>query len=745
MVNIISKVLSTRRREAILVYIISLSIIISIYYSWLSNSLLFFDGNFPIPFLRGGVFFYLSGNYPWFSLLYYFIQQIDAAYLGLITNTIYLLVYAFCTITFYYMTITLNFSRFARILASIIYIINPFTLYNLYNPSLLPFFLVIPLIISFIVLYSRSSYTRFLIIASVLAYFLVQLSAPLQGLAALRLVIPAIFLPSVLPFLLSRRSEYLRLIKSYLLAVSVFLLLNFFYIFIVIYSYLGIFGGSGTTSLNANAFNLVNLSYLYSGLKILNIFSDIEYPFLTTQFIWLFQVFWGILILVSITISIIWRKYIRPEIFGFIITALGIISFMIFTKYGLDLLLFKKFPLLFVYEYPFLLESVLIFLYSIILGFLLNLIVNNEIQHANHKKYHFSILKRKNFRTMLTVIVTILILSPLIPFFSNTAQLSNSQASTSKYLNETYNEIGNYFSEHPGNYRTLILPLNYTTYNSMMTQVPTNNLFFSPFASVNSGSPDSQNFFQRPNQYPNFIAVRNVINNIFYNNTNNITELLSIYNVEYVVVMNPQISQNLTMYISSSGEITLNGGGIQFVKILETATNFSVVCEHSDFVILRNMKYLGPLGIIQYSKSKIDIFSNETSLSEILLGYSQYSQLPQPNATSTISNESAISVQGNSYSFFARSTGFYVLITSEYVTDVNFNKTADISENFNGFNIIYINATANSTYDFMFPSFNNFFPLLVYYNVSSTVSSFVIIGMLFLWPPLLKLTRKKFK
>ena len=253
---------------------------------------------------------------------------------------------------------------------------------------------------------------------------------------------------------------------------------------------------------------------------------------------------------------------------------------------------------------------------------------------------------------MLTVIVTILILSPLIPFFSNTAQLSNSQASTSKYLNETYNEIGNYFSEHPGNYRTLILPLNYTTYNSMMTQVPTNNLFFSPFASVNSGSPDGQNFFQRPNQYPNFIAVRNVINNIFYNNTNNITELLSIYNVEYVVVMNPQISQNLTMYISSSGEITLNGGGIQFVKILETATNFSVVCEHSDFVILRNMKYMGPLGIIQYSKSKIDIFSNETSLSEILLGYSQYSQLPQPNATSTISNESAISVQGNSYSFF---------------------------------------------------------------------------------------------
>lgn len=721
--------LNGRRRtslvEVLSVLLITSTLLISIYYSWLTNAPLYFDGNFMIPYLRGNLLLYLSSNYPWYSLLYHYAFLFGNMYFGIVVNSFYLTLFAFCSLSMLYLTKTLNFNKFSRIFTSILYVANPFTLFNLYNPSLLPFFLLTPLLIATILLYDRTGKLKFLIYSALLIYFIVQLDAPLQGLAALRLVFPVMIGIGVFSFVRSFKKNHKTAIKHHFIALLIFVTLNIYYIIALFYAYLGIFGTSINVVSSAVGFNLSNLNYLYGNLGIINVLSDFEYPFLAIGFLWIFQIFWSILLFIAIGSAVIFRKRMEPYVVIFAITALLIISLVILTKFNLDVFLFKKLNILFVYEYPFLPESILILLDSILLGNLVNVISSTHTKSKLYTTRCNPRIYKKNSSLFLTVIVVIMILSPVLPLLGHSNQMSSSQSNSSKYLNSVYMDIGTFLSKDSGDYRTLILPLNYSTYNAILTQVTPNNLFFSPFASVNSGTPGNENLFQRPSQYPNYTDVKNAIRSIFDNNSKNLAAMLSLYNVKYVIVLNPLSTQNISMYISNSGEITLNGGGAKFTNLFMKAGNFSIASNNSLYTIFKDSEYEGPISIIQTPVSPGD------NLSELLTSYGQfYSNYTIQN----ISTKSIIRESGDTILFSPKTGGEYQLITSEYWQGGIFSSTGYTTKTYNGYSVISINASANSSYQFKLPAFTNYFPVIATFNVISSATSLFIFLLYFLRP-----------
>ena len=578
------------KQEIVFLSIFPFTVILMVYHKLVNPSLFFDNGNFINPYLYGSPFYFLSQQFPWSSMIWVGLFRIQYTLPWFSPNTVYLYITSTSSLTFFIFLSGLKLGRIPRLFGSIIYVINPFYLYNLYDTGLIPFFILIPLVLFSILKYNQTSRVNFLFLAAAVTSLIVDLDYSMQGIAALRLIVPIVIIPIILVLFVNDQQKFTsKTIKDYLIAFFLFLSLNIWAIMTVIWDYFNIFGVSYHTSSLSISFNSANMAYNYASEPLINALSGMWYPF-TPSFIEFLSLLWFLFVLVAVLVIII--KRVKPAIkimfVSMSILFFALMTFSLLVKAGILLPIAKRLPVFYLYEYPYIIESIQMVASVTLISILIDSLENpNKIKRRSSNLF---IKTRQMLGGHLPVIASIAVIALLVtPFFVFNNSILESQGGQDVFIPHYYEDIGEYFDQEKGSYRVLILPLNYSSYNAMLMQLPPNKLFISEFAEVNAVQ-NASSFLNPPLPFPPLNEVKSVFLDI-YSKNNEIAYILANDNIKYVVILNPTQTQNISLSQSASGEITLNGGGRNFMNYFSSVGSFKVVASSAQFIILDNNKY----------------------------------------------------------------------------------------------------------------------------------------------------------
>lgn len=582
----------SNKLEIVFLLIFPFTVILIIYHTLLTTSLFFDNGNFIDPYLYGSPFYYLSQLYPWSSMIWVGLFRIEYSLPWFSPNTVYLYITSISSLTFYIFLSGLRLGKISRLFGSIVYVLNPFYLYNLYDTGLTPFFILIPLVLFSILEYSRTTRIHFLFFAVALTSLIVDLDYSMQGIAALRLVVPIIILPIGLVLFVNDQQKLMKKFKDYLIAFLLFVGLNIWSIMTVIWDYFGDFGPYSRTSSTAISFNYQNMAFNYASERLTNVLSGMWYTF-TPSGVEFLGLLWFLLVVVSILVIV--TKQVKPSIkimfVSMSILFLALIAFSLSVKTGILLPVTKSLPVLYLFEYPYIIEAIQMFASVVLISLLID---NLEKAYQIQRRFPHPFRKtRKLLVGLLPIVASIVVIALLlVPFFAYNGSILEIQASGQDVLlPQYYDDLGAYFEQENGPYRVLILPLNYSSYNAMLMELPPSKLFISEFAEVNAVQ-NTSSFLTPQLPLPPLNEVKAVILDI-YNEKMDIGYILANDSVKYVIIFNPNEMQNVDLIQSSSGEITLNGGGMNFLDYFLSTNSFKVLARSSQFIILENNRYTG--------------------------------------------------------------------------------------------------------------------------------------------------------
>lgn len=572
-----------------------------------------------VPFLYGGWASYLSSASPYYPILARLAFGVAPGNYGYILNATDVYSYAVAPLAVYALLDQLRLSRLARIGGGLFLLANPFTLqlaqgYLEYST----FWIAAPLIIALLLRYNLNGARRDVYCASLLTFLLLQLN-PVDGL---RLIAPVTLGFWALPFL-SRKHPVASVAKDTLGALGTLLVVSVLgAVFTGGIGSVGYWISSGSNSGSSlYQFTVSQISYTFQGQSFLNSLTMVTvYPGSAMKLanyvgswpwvLWVATL--GASLLAPATLALDGRARLREGFTILLVTLLCLISYEVGVWSGVVGGLFRHLPFLLEYEYPDVIHLIEVVIYSVFFGALVELAPKwggwtvsrlravllrsrstanahaDSISHSSplsaRGSWGHNRAKSRIPGIIQICVVAAVLLLPTVPFFEPSwGGNLNPTRSAANYLPGYYSQIGEYLQSRVGGSRVLPLPLNYSTIIDLYSVVPVGHIFGIPYAGVNN-----------PLAYPTVTATSRLISAIQSANKSALSGLLSVNNIQFIVVVNEKSRLRITIEPSRYNPY-LDGGGALFNSLLNGTSNVSLVDEAPGFTIYRNDQYSSPI------------------------------------------------------------------------------------------------------------------------------------------------------
>lgn len=536
----------------------------------------------------------LSVKYPWWTLFEFTFRNISLMYFPLIINILNSYLGILLPISMFFLLRELRLNRVSQIGGAILYLGNPIVLHHL---GILDwtFFASFPLALLSIIRYNDTGKFRYLLWLLVFLEIPIQIDWVNSGIATLRFLILALGLFVFSTIWIGKKDSF-KLAMGIVIFVALFSFVNSYAIYTTMfgfasYSYISTVGSSTVSSFYN--FHFSNVIYTYSGQNVIYAFSGLMMYKGSNLFLMGYDskflslsIFWFVIVISSIIFSFVHKSYFSLYFRLASITIILMAIFQLGVYYHYFLFLFAKFPFLFVYENPSFIDRPQAFLEVILIAAFLNhLIIHITSDKTLHRQNKFSLISvlRKNKlakKVVAALLILFIIIVPSIPVYNYAIASDVAPANSAFYVPSFYNEIGTFFSGNLGQSRVLILPLNFTTYSHSFSVIPSNHLLYVAAGSVNNNG-------QGP---ANASILQDVFHSILNRNQSEISKVLSMSNVKYILVTNSSDCNP----ISVSGNY-IDGSYLDFNSLFNNPKYFTKVDSNSDFSVYLNKGYVGPV------------------------------------------------------------------------------------------------------------------------------------------------------
>ena len=505
---------------------------------------------------------------------------------------------------FYYLTYTMNFGQGARVVSTVLYSVNPLTIF--FNSSGLEYvgiFLFFPIILGSLIQYKKNRRINNILVLSIVTSLLFIF----MGVDDLKFIIFIIAGIVIADILISSK----RTIKKKILDYTIWLLLIAIIsipLLISLFSSLGIFSNSvasGSSTIN-NLVGITKFEYANSNFLV----SFFAIPYSPNSIGGAFENSWhGVLylfIILSGLIAVLKYKGSNKNIYYTLFTVLILLILFQFGVYNGSLIfLYYRISVMNLYNYPLFFYIMQMLIYSIFFSLFYETIENAIKTRIRHFK---SFQTKRAIMTLLAVIFIVIILVsevPLIQYEHSQTPLTAKSNEVPDYVLNMVHEIKPYSDN-----RVLVLPDNDTSMSYLDIGVSYYDVYGLPYGYQNFRSlfPNESRYLQIGQAFQNM-------------NSSNVAKLMEAEDIGAIVVLNT--GSNSTITVSGT---SINGGGATFSKVLNNTSVYNSIIWNKNYAIYafnassQNYNYIYPLQNLTYSE-----VSNNENISVVTSQYSYQS------------------------------------------------------------------------------------------------------------------------
>ncbi|MEM3830049.1 MAG: hypothetical protein QXP36_12690 [Conexivisphaerales archaeon] len=534
-------------------YVLPPLFLVGIFYFFYRNLLvpnLIIVGDLGIPY-PSPLLYQLSSTTPWYGLLSSFIYENFYSIYGYLFNSLQIFLFIPSYFSMYFLLAEMKVKRAPAILFSVFYLLNPVVFPNVFTYSNLmwsEFYLFAPLLLLFLFRYHNTTNIRYLIIVSVLLSLYLEIqTAP--TLFNIRLILPIIGLPYLYVLInkLDHEGDRKRILRDNLFSIVVLVGLNFFPILQTLGFYSSITGASINVLSGFEGLHYNNVVYTYQSQNLIFAISGlVVYPNFRNSLLmgygqpfFIFTLIFDCIIAISVVAQLFSTRKDSGFIKSMAVSILIIWIFISLVQSGILLPLFKRFSILYLWEYPSYLEMALFVLYPILLAAFLskNCPQNSSFETKFNisgvaKRVHCSLRTNSRWRSLIPIVLVLLIFTYFTPvIYSSPSGFSAiPQYDTQQPF---YYIIYTFFKGKGSEYKVMILPFNQTIYKELGSAVPDSQIFALPYAYQNN-----------PSAYPNVSLFNSIYYDFNNNEMSNFINLLNYTGVEYLVVLTGAVTSS---------------------------------------------------------------------------------------------------------------------------------------------------------------------------------------------------------
>ena len=624
------------------------------YWPFAVGHIIFF-GDLSISNLNAPTIIQLSSTSPLYTfVLFSLIYHISPSSLPLAWDYYLIFTSLLTPLGFYYLTYTMNFGQGARIVSTILYSVNPLTIF--FNRSGLEYvgiFLFFPIILGSLIQYRKNRSINNLVLSSIV----ISLLFIFMGVSYLKFIVFIIAGIVIADILIGSEITRKRKILDYAIWLVLIAIISA-PLLISLLSGLEVFSNSAAVGASDINFLVRTTKFEYANSNFL--VSLFAIPYVANPVVVAYENSWhGVLylfIILSSLIMVLKYKGTHKNIYYTLLTVLILLILFQFGVYNNSLIfLYYRIPLVNLYNYPLFFYIMQMLIYSIFFGLFYESIEKFVITVTNH----FKLSSRKKEITMLlaAIFIVIILISdmPLIQYeHSQTPLVAKSNEVPDYVLNMVHN-IKPY-----SNNRVLVLPDNTTSMSYLGMGVSYYDIYGLPYGYQNFRSlfPNESRYLQIGQAFQNM-------------NSSNVAKLMESEDIGAIVVLNT--GSNSTIKVSGT---SINGGGATFSKVLNNTNIYNSIMWNKNYAIYRfnassqNHNYILPLNNLTYSQ-----VSNNGNISVVT---SQYSYESYPFEISVNKSEKSL--------------------TYNQVISLNRSNIHSINSNFSNIMFYYSNGTAIPAY-----------------------------------------------
>lgn len=595
--------------------------LIAIFYFFYKNCIIpnaILVGDLGIPYPTPPLY-QLSSPVPWYSLLSSFFYVHFYSIYGYILNSLQIFLYIPAYFSMYLLLRDLKIKKLPAVLFSMFYLLNPVvfpSVFSYSNLMLSEFYVFTPLLMLFLLRYHTTNNIRCIVIFSILISFYIEIqTAPI--FYNLRLILPVVVVPYVYVLIKKLRHKVgrKRVLIDNTLFIIIFAGLNIVPIIQLLSSSVSPTPTSGSLLTAFERLHYGNVVYTYQSQNLIFAISGlVVYPSFQNSFsqgygqpFLVLTLFFDVIIVISVIFVLLSIKKDGGFTKSIAISAIIIWAFISLTQSGVLLPLFKRFSILYLWEYPTYLEMTLFVLYPILLAtffsknFSFPSIFNKKFKIPMAVKMAYrSVKTNKGGRLLIPIIVVIVIFAFFAPVIYSD---SNGFSPIPQYETQQpfYNNIYKFFEGRGSEYKVMILPFNQTTYKALGSAVPDNQIFALPYAYQND-----------PSAFANASLFNSIYSDISDSSIYNFSSLLNYSGIEYLITLTGSVR---------SSEINLLQN-LSYLNLVQETSNYKIFRYDyfSPVKVLEDPFFLDTTGFSNQSNSSIVM--NKNSHFTNLSGYS---------------------------------------------------------------------------------------------------------------------------
>lgn len=555
---------------------------------------------------------------------------------------------------FYYLTYIMNFGQGARIISTVLYSVNPLTIF--FNSSGLEYvgiFLFFPIILGSLIQYRKNRCINNLVLSSIVISFLFIF----MGIDDLKFIIFIIAGIVIEDILINSERTRKRKLLDYIIWLVLIAIISA-PLLISLFSSLGVFSNSvtsGTSTINdlvaTTKFEYANSNFLVSLFAI---------PYVANPIVVTYENSWhGMLylfIILSSLIAVLKYKGIHKNIYYTLFIVLILLILFQFGVYNSSLIfLYYKISLMNLYNYPLFFYIMQMLIYSIFFSLFYEII--EKFIKTRIKQFKSSFTKKGVITLFVVIFIVIILISemPLIQYEHSQTPLTAKSNEVPDFVLNMVHNIKPYSND-----RVLVLPDNGTSMSYLGMGVSYYDIYGLPY-----GYQNFRSLFPNESRYLQIgLAFQNM-------NSSNVGKLMEAEDIGAIVVLNTGSSSTITVSGAS-----INGGGATFSKVINNTGIYNSIVWNKNYAIytfnasFQNHNYIYPLQNLTYSR-----VSNNENISVVT---SQYSYDSYPLEISVDKSEKSL--------------------TYDQVILLNRSNIHSINANFSNIMFYYLNGTAIPAY-----------------------------------------------
>lgn len=576
------------------------------YSQFLINHIILF-GDLGLPDMNSEVISQLySANPNYSAMLFTFIFQYNKRILPAFWDYYLLLIPLFTPLGFYFLMKSMGFKSLTRITATIFYSINPLViLFGISGLEYTGIFFLFPIILAFIIKYHVNNNAQDLVNAAILTFLLFIL----LGTNYLKFVVFIMIGLILMDLFFSGKASIFKKFRRYAAWLVLITVISLPMI-ISLVSSTGIFSSSASTDVST-VFRLVGITqfeYAASNIEV----SLYALPYVASQLTLLnyestwYGALYLFIILFSLASVLKYRGRYRKVYYTLFIVLLLLILFQYGVYNGTFIGLYKRIPLLSLYNYPLFMNISQLLIYAMFLP------VSYEYVEDFLAKYPIKLRRlKKVFVPCFSIFfVALIVISsiPVIYYEHNT--------NTSFAISNEFPDYGLNLTEALKPYsdsRVMVLPDNSSSLSYLYDGVSYYEVYGFPYG--------YQNFLSL---FPNLTVFQEIGNAFESGNSDMVGNLLESQDISAIVVLHTKENNSIT----ASGTV-INGGGMQFGKILNRTTVYIPEIWNNNY----SLYVFSPSGSLQQIVGQINndltgVSYSKVNDSSILTSGLSYESLP---------------------------------------------------------------------------------------------------------------------